>query len=1464
MKWRTEWMQCDAGIIPQTQYRGGSYIAVKFVGQSIVDNAPRLIIQPMLGTRVGNRGFFYATRLTVNRAVKHGAFMFLDLQALSNNSKSWQMTPKYLSSIDRDCTVLVRDANRVHDLLMFLANREGRTTRPHRKNELMSVLGTLPTALLFAFVGPYHIPSHPELEQLSELVKLYTIQSNSQIAFYWSCVADRSLVKWVHRYLERQMAVWDARRSVLEEQTARRRATIDERRMSAGLSGVMSHSSVVEVSPAESGTLERSISVSEAGSAVHVPQPPPEPPKPSGKKAPARPKGKTKIVTQEEQLINRQQQLLNINADMLRAQHESLLTEVTATNRREKEDRNAQALKFQRKSSFAWEPKGKSEVKLDNLHVVRSFSLDVLSLPWTSVNIPLADDPRGGTIAMFLIGPYMCRYDTAVGSIATPLVRMSQDPDFAAFPLSNGVDTALLVTDTEGCFFSEGYWVKWDLCRNALIGGPYRISEHWQFKELPAIVRDNLRTVIPILSSEEDVDRRAVFVSKDATYCVFNLTNAEAEGGVYSFVTSDGPYGLWAKWFPSGPTAALASGDAEIALFGTNGRLATFSFKTSSFVDSDDSQPFGPSFAGYNLAQSAFKDLPDVFLQGTTIGLLAALNAMKKNVPSGRLINIEPFKPHPPLQNTVAPSTAIGGLDVSAMVEIKLANGEIEENCEVASLIQPLDYDGTAHLADDTSVVIVRGAGSTTTLVVDYDFGILNSCRFGYLQIVFSEMPPTSTPLANSPMPILIESSHDGVAYRSVGHNIIYSQVFDMYWDATHFARYWRITINRCPVGAKLCRTLWHSAHWVADSRLYTPKQPFDIGKTPASVRLWAAHVYQEPCNLLDSVARGAIFSTNPSDKGWREKHCWLPLLPPAQSALVFVGECFAEWDFLTNEVVGHRINRIGEHPAFKKLPFPFCYGIDAAFYPDPLHSRNVVFINGELALEWNLDAGKPEGVPVSIIESFWLNNLPSWIARKIDSIVNIWERPGQIFIFSGGSVVRWSVLRRQVVEGPSPRSAFEILHVPAFGAEDALLTAATFPAKPFCVYLFKENQYSIVEYTRDRRLSSISEPQPMAESAEFHRLCWLLKWGAERKETVVTVDFGEANPMFVGCSLRSGSGLNPETTWNISCSVDFANWIHVADHRQTTALSSTSWSPATLGCRGYRYWRLSTDSVGINKEVAYNQLLFQVLPSVPFSISPLVVEGTAQPNVVDVNFLLQKEVLFPFSNEKGCPSGSLILDYGRDGPPELVELSFIAIGEVYSDLWSVAFSDDGVAWTEVGRWRIRTKKASMSWCPLYPHRFWKVELHSSDSARSVKFRDFRFKEYSGPAVEGMTKDCTSIDALSCLLKDNFSDSRLIIPATEGEALQLDFKADPQNLVGLSLVADVDTFDFNTTFAVEFSDDSNEWTMVSTAVVCDDIGMSAWENEGKHRFWRVRVTRHYGPNFVALKHFGLMICGPTL
>jgi hypothetical protein len=1429
VKWKPEWFRSPKGVIPLEMFRGGACVAVKVVGFCIIDHIERLIVQTPFGDSTGNKGYFYFSRMTANRSFRYGAYLLLDAERPGIGGQGGFQTERFVPPPHPSLSVLSASAD-VHDLLRFLANLDGRTAGKQNIARLKGALKQLPSSALFSFVGPYHVPPPAQYDLQRALHFYYREHAVSQLAFYWTHVADSSFLHWISTMVREHMDISSGNRKKTLESVVKRRGTIQS---------PLEHSrkSISVIPFWETTRAADRVESDDERSESQKAQPPPAPQPPAEKRSAKSLRPNPKSA--QDDAIAKQQQMIDIQQKLTAELHQTLVDEVKITNKRNKEQREQELFRLQRQSPFSWTPSAPRKMlepptKLSTLIETDSLYLELRDDRWHCATLWLGPT-ESSTVAMFFIGKYFCRYDFELGVVVQPLTPMIEDRVFRGFPFSSGFDALLPspMNPSQCWFFRGGKVLLWDFPKGSCLETLTEVSIHPSFHLLKPWVARGPFSILPTWSASGVSGSVFRFGAADGSDIFVDVLRGEiVEGKDYFTVTTDDEA---TAFLVTPANHNHTPHKSDVHLFTQQG---TYHCKGAGAFE--ESLPAPERGA---LADSPFASLPAVFHPKRR--LQRTLAALQNQIPTSRLIGLSTFVPGVDL-------TA----DVTAQLNFANSNGD-----NAALLLTPPSNDYTG----------LELPPLNEPHVIQFRFHAA-PMRFVALQLVL-DFSKTPNRRRKAPVRILIENSLDGVSYTTLSQSIVRFSVGDVFWEATHFASYWRLTILDAPINLILQRALWLQGHWVTASKLYSPEHLFDIGRTPASVRLFAAATFQEPARLLDNVSRGPVFRVPGKADRWREPHCWLPLLPPRRSSLVFVGECFVEWDQGT--VVGGKVNRLAEHPAFIDLPFPFNSGIDAAFYPDPQSNANVVLLRSNRVIEWNLEEGKAEGKELPILESFWFSGFPAHLAHSIDAVVNLFGRPGQVLVFSGSQVLRWNVYLRSVMDGPMDRKLMESVSSSTLDSEAAILTAAVSPWHPEVLYLFQGDSVVKLVSTADRRKRSEENLGIVSQSKMFHKLSWFLRWSVEHTSTSLSIDFSDSHFLFVGITLRSVCGHNPNTEWLVECSDDFSYWRKAAIHHQIASTSSCSWSPMEIDCRGFRYWRLTAIRVDCDEFVDYEQLLFHVLPSVPYTVPALAIGGTATPALSgtgssDSNtkgaFTHHTEVAFGLKTEDGC-AGSLLFDYGSDSAPELTELSFDHADPLMkppSALWAVAVSDDNHQWTVVGQWRSRSSHTHFAWCPLYPHRYWKLELLSSDSNEAIVFKDISFREYSGPSVEGVAPQSSIVDALACLLRDNRSKSTLSLHANVGEVLQVDFKADPQPVIGMSLVADVDTFDFNTTFAIEYSDSgaANDWVFVGTVVVCDDIGMSAWENEGRHRFWRIRVTRHYGPKYVVLKHLGLMVCGP--
>lgn len=77
--WRNEWTNAQRGIIPKEYGDYGYGHAFCLIGQKIIDEEPYLIAQLSNGVEIGDEGRFYFCREIVNKELKYGNFMYVDI-----------------------------------------------------------------------------------------------------------------------------------------------------------------------------------------------------------------------------------------------------------------------------------------------------------------------------------------------------------------------------------------------------------------------------------------------------------------------------------------------------------------------------------------------------------------------------------------------------------------------------------------------------------------------------------------------------------------------------------------------------------------------------------------------------------------------------------------------------------------------------------------------------------------------------------------------------------------------------------------------------------------------------------------------------------------------------------------------------------------------------------------------------------------------------------------------------------------------------------------------------------------------------------------------------------------------------------------------------------------------------------------------------------------------------------------
>ena len=1444
MKWRTEWLNSPEGVISSEKRGGGFYTAVKVVGQSFVNGEVRLILQGCFGPAVGNKGFFYATRGTVNRHCKMGAYIFLDHRSISEATGAALGPPIYRDVLSKGCGKLLRHQTQVLELLRFLSGAGHRLCAPHLVKSLQEVLSTVPASLLFA-VGSTGKPSNFHQQSLLDsLMRMHTTQSSAQLAFLWCYVTSPGVVDWLVAAFPRLQEIYDSKRLVEAA------VSVDRKNRTSSVGRATSSPKAAAVAAIRAHRDDSAASSSPS----FTPVPPAQ--LPALKAAPAQRQRKSIAKAAEEPVTQREQNLLDEAAAHNKGEHEALLMDMMRNNQQLKDQHAAMARRYQKLSSYCWatpKPVGCLPMLRDASSVSgveeSPFPLELVGESWLSLNIP-SETGMPSKAAVFFQGPYLCWYDIEAPSQTTRLSRISQDPSFASLPFCNGFDGAAVcsfVNPHEAFFFSRRHWLVWDLSRHALLRGPFDISEHVLFSGLPLRFRESRVTVLDCMTTP------SLLFILNTEYVEYDIAQQKvvAEG---DFTCSKGKWSQLCKNdqlpFACIRTISSSSGLQEMFVFRHRDGAARISLVHDEITVDDL----------LHLSDTPFCDLQPSFFQYTVRGAAAALRSLVRSLPKK---HVSAVRSHIPVQlpSAISPSVLCTGAMFSAATVITSTLRSVEGR-RIEELLAPFpssgeDSGGMSTLCDGA----LESGDAPCTHLINYDFGSLSMCDFGYLQVVLA-----AAPLARLAFSMEVRCSWDGVGYRTVSCTLIHQKFSHAFFPNVHSCRYWQIAFCGLPAHVQVVKTIFHRVDLVPESQEYCMSRPF-VTKSPATVRVEAPSVLKNPQALLDEIGGSSVFATVANELpggAWHVKHCCVPLLPPAESCLFVCGDTFVEWDMQTNSVVGSRCQTFEAHPAFCNLPFPFNHGFDAAFYPDIRNSRNLVLVSSTTVVEWSLEGGCTVGEASPLSSCFWLAGLPSPFCEGVDAIVNVWDRPGHLYIFRDSLVMTWDVISRTIVEAPRERDAVVRFCIPDLDSTLPLMSAVCFPSNPTSTFIFVGDRVCMSNMSRDGKTASVSPPRQMGASPYFAQVPWFLLWGKPRLTTRCSFDFHDEQPLFIGVTIRSVDGTNPETTWAVECSPDGEEWTTVATHLHNRPSTTAMWHPCATRGVGCRHWRLCTVSVRAQVMVEYNQIVFHELPSTHFSVDAMI-EHT--PNCSVTGSLLHEGELHIAGASRQTPVG-LVFDFGDESAAEIcgVQLSAVSNNEPHvSDVWVVSFSDDKEVFTTVGSWRLRTACAALHWCPALPHRFWQLELVSSMTAAPRVFSRFAFMEYTGPSVLVPGQYWNGLFAvLSTSNETERQSSRLLRTDTAaGSTIPMDFKGDPQDIVGMRINAVSESLVHMTKYEVEYSDDAEAWWGVSTIVTCDGIGMSTWPREGPHRFWRLRVICHSGPTPLEIVRITLFQATPS-
>jgi hypothetical protein len=1457
LKWRSEWFACRNGVIPTEKFSGGFYVAVKVLGQCrLADGVVRLILHPMFGQHVGRNGFFFASRTVVNRGFKFGAYIFLEPESNGLSSPSASLTTRVGDDVKGAVARVMRDKTAAYALLRLLA--EPRACRREGLERLQQLLTSMPASVSFALFladGPTVAPEHDR--QLRYLRALFAADAELQLTFLFAQALPGAVTAWFASKLAdvRQATTALAAGSDVTVATAAR----SPRSTAAG-----SQSRVWE----EEGLDDASVF---AASPTLNPQPPAKS-KSAAAQSPRKPAASSRSKKNQQPVV----QLVN---DAARESHEQLLREVAATLERDRSRVRELTELGRRRTASSWAPPSHLLESANPAMVAaagrRADELATLlhlsGERWHVVNVLHTATP---TLLIFM-GDHVarCYLDSEYSEVRTgPFVKMADTPEFAEFPFRSGFDACAIcehVSPTGLYVFAQEHWLLWDLGRNSCIAGPFHLRLHPKFQQLPDAFtrRGNLKAVFA------ESGKPHIIFCHESGYAVLDVTTQQLVGE-HEFSAGHG--GLLNLPAGASPVAQLPLWLAEESIPAELLEGATSVFVSSTgAIMTDNGQELGN-------VSTVWPAAPIELRLGEVGGAIALLRGFAARVTTQALLaSVALFVP-PALQETtpqgVADAVLPGAVGANRAVRVSVRGFEtIGAPGDVLTALSSTDAHKS--LKDLT---VFQKSGVAARCVVEFDFGDTSHCRFGYVQLITSA--PSTASLTHG-LRVAVECSWDGIAYRTVHTACSTTSIFDMAWGATHGSRFWRLVFHETPNDFAIVRTLWHVSSWSVESRsfeafaVYSPIYPHAVAAD-------AAKVLCPPAALLRTINAASVVQINPSPSVYVPPHCIIPLLPPARSSLFLVGRTFTEWDWEAKALAAKESCSFGCHPGFRDLPFPFDHGIDAAFYPDPIHSRNVVLISNGLAIEWRLDDGDAATPSIPIGQSPWLAGVPAPFDRVVDAAVNLWDRPGQVVLFSGDLVMTWYVAELQIVDPPAPRHTRAYLHAPSMKGR-AVTTATTIPSDAGKVLLFLGERFAIIDSTRDRHVTTMRDDLQVLGSRELPGLSWTLDWGVPRTETAVTFDFGEDNPVLMGITLHmalaSGTSAFEESTWTVHAGDDGRTWRLVcAAHRQTSLTSTSHWP---IPAAGARYYRLSLVSSRAKHEQHMLQARFHTPRSTRVTLTPMnrrttgrLLRGGAAPTT-NIQFL------GPLSKSQ---PGIAIFDFGETSAIEAVSVTIQQLPPSQRNpreatlvvphgaegcqripapaCWHVMYSDDGESWKSVGVWRVRGAATRLCWAACLPHRFWRVDLEACNIANPTPvFSGFVFEEHSGVAVcPPLGHEYTQAQALLCPLPWRAGNIHAQLPGEVGRQLVFDCKGQPQAFVGVTVSADVSSSAFTTRLVIEYSEDGATWFGVGDVVVSRESATAVWESEGAFRFWRLLVTRHYGSQFVTITSVDWSDSGPAL
>ncbi|KEG15621.1 hypothetical protein DQ04_00021190 [Trypanosoma grayi] len=1443
MKFCLDWIVLPGGVVPNEASLNRPFLTTfKIVGQANIDNSFYVICQGNFGSRVGNHGFFYIPRGIFNLHVSGSAYMFLDsgIYAECKGSKA----KLYAAQILPKTTVELAEKTALLQELHYYCREALNWRTRHRLDGTKIVCDAfnhVPPSLFFLYRSCDRHITDAQLELLETLLRMcFSDTSRSMRLFYVNEVLGPRAAEWISGLAE-SLAQLPPYKALLQR-AAEVVAPSDLERSQARLQW-------------------KSLGVGKT-QVINLPQ---------------RPKG----VMNKKALSRRPVRKIadkgtgKETRDTFRTKLEQRWSSVRDENDLLKTVRR----RSQSTGTLIGIPLLRTSVTTTLTARAMALGSDtvppsLVGQPWHAVRLCNADGSLT-EYTMFFIKDHVCCFNLANQTITMPLHSMHESANALGYPFPTGFDCALNspVNPRVAYFFCGGQWIEWDTYMQTCTGGPFKLKFHRQFEALPEEFCRRIDAAVPVPSTS------CVLFFSQLNYVVFDMEQQRPisnvrrigapeslEGDVPTFATS------LAKLFPCGPMATLLMLREENNMNATddedqeikNGTMK--SMKQAVMLIGRDGHlalvcDFAPSAEKTKAEQlqtlptSPLARLPLALRQMTT----AALQNVCKNALSAECNRC---------------CIVVSGTHQSSSDVISI-NSTFTQQCENVDALLSLTRCGAAEtfmplLRDE--VVFAQTPESilgSSSQIVEVDYGVGCPVSFGVVIVVLDTTCIDPRILCLAPIEAVVESSDDGVTYIQHTRFIATPYVTAVCWGEVHVARFWRVRfLTRVPVGTGVVRLLWYEVARALGTELLDPTTIL-VPHASAAVQITAPNVFCAPKDLLNSLEPGAVFSSPPRS-GWFKKHCILPLLPDGAFCLMFCGSSFVELDCERNMVVSQRAVALADHPAFANLPHPFSTGFDAVFYPNLRNPNTVALIHGGNIILWNLQLGTEENSAGGNSVSFF-KGMP-WSIDEFEDVVQIWDRPGEVFVIRSHQVVHWSINTSEILNGPMLLRDCPHLYHEEFEGK-SLLCVVSFPFAPNRFYVFSENcvaTHTVV----DGVISDCVKPVPVRQFDLFSPATLYLLWGMRRYDCVIQLDFKEEQPLLSGMIMRSSEPCGDE--WLLEYSDDGLEWSVVGRHRQSSGRSRTMWGLASVDHQSHRLWRLTADAskkYGGEEEqmVLYTNLLLLTLPSAPYRVSPqrVALSGTLNG---PVSALFQEKATVAFENSvdaanTGIPqTNHVTLDYGDVNPPNIMAFACQCTGDRVNATWRVWCSDDGEQWENCGIWRSRFRYFKTSWRPRGPRQYWRIELQSWES--STLYENFRLFEYTGPSLllENSTPLGEGWDPSMMWEKtsEGCKFSPMMFSAQVGSAIVLDNKQNITHVVGVRMVSHGQQVT-STKFAVEFSSNAVDWRAIDASLLLrGGSGQAVWEGVEYYRYLRLRIVQHTGPSSLMLRDICFEASKPSL